>query len=311
MTLLKRKRVFAAAVESTIGTPVSLGAGNGGFNAYEIAIQPAIEVEEREAQGSMDRLSGVSSARKGLLTFKTDMGWDGTTTMPTWASVLLPACGWVESSQVYTPRSEGPGTNVKTLTMGVYEDGVLKSIAGAVGTAKINLTSGKMGVIEWSFEGVWQPPTDTSLIAPTHPTASPIKFSSATVQLNSVDLCVANVTYDLGNTIVMRECASTEAGFISGIVTDRYPKITADPESVLVATQDRHGIWVANTEYEFETVLDGPTDSTITITAPKSQILNSQEGDREKLQIDQLELGCNKNGATKDESLKITFSEAT
>ncbi len=315
MPLLKRKRVLAAKAEATIGTAESLTASEGAFNAYDVMIQPTVEVEQREAQGAFNYLSGVPGARMGTATFKTDLGWDGTATMPTWASVLFPGCGFVESSQVYTPRSEAPGSNVKTLTIGAYIDGVLKSIAGAVGTFTINLPSGRMGFIEWEFQGVLQAESDASIIAPTYPTASPIRFADATATYSAVDLTVENMTIAAGNQIVMREDPTTEAGYISGIITNREPRITCNPEAVLVATQARLASWLAATEAALSVALTGPapstTDSTITIAANKAQIINSQEGDRNRIVTDELEFACNKNGTTNDEEIKITFAEST
>ena len=310
MPLLKRRRVLAAKVETTIGTPIALAGADGAFNAYDVIIQPSITIERREAQGSFNRLAGVPGAQMGRATFKTDLGWDGTATVPTWASVFLPACGFVNATGVFTPRSEGPGSNVKTLTIGCYLDGKFKSIAGAMGTFKINLPAGRMAFIEWDFSGVWQEPSDVALIAPTYPDALPIRFADATVQYDAVDLVVENVTVDAGNNVIMRESAGTLAGYISALVTDREPKITANPEAVTVATQDRYGAWVDSTEAAFTVALNGPTTSTLTISAPAAQILNVQEADREGLVTDEIEWGCNKNGADADEELSLTFTAA-
>lgn len=311
MPLLKRKRVMAAKVETTIGTPEALTTAEGVYNVYELSIQATIAVDEREAQGSFNYLSGIPGAREGKATFKTDMGWDGTATLPKWASVLLTGCGYVDSSGTITPRSEAPGSNVKTLTIGVYEDGVFKSIAGAMGTFKIVCPSGKQCMIEWEFTGVWQAPTDVALIAPTYPTELPIRYSTATTTYNSVALCVENFTLDAGNEVILRECASTAAGYISALVVSRYPKATANPETVLVATQDRFGAWLASTEAILSVTLDTPTNSSLVISAPKAQIINVQESDRNKLMTDEVEWSLNRNGNTADQEVTFTFTAAS
>lgn len=310
--LLKRVRTIAAAVESTVGTAESLSASDGVFNAYNPEIQAEIDSEEREAQGSMDTLSHVPSGRAGTMTFATDMGWDGSA-VPEWASILLPACGYVESSQVYTPRSEAPGSNVKTLTLGMYENGLFKSLVGAVGTFKIVCPAGKIPMIEWEFKGVWQAPSDVAIIAPTYPTNTPLRFGAGTITYNSVAQVVENVTFDAGNEITMREDASKAAGFISGLITDRRPMVTLNPESQLVATQDKFGLWVAGTEAAFSCAIDGPTGTSsngnVTLAASKAQVKNITESDRGKIQVDEVELACNKNGATKDQQITITFTD--
>lgn len=308
MPLLKRKRLLAAATESTIGTAESLSASNAAFNVYDLMIQPNVEFEQRQAQGSIDQLSGVVGPYSGTATFKTDMGWDGTATLPTWASVLLPACGWVDSSNTFNPTSEAPGSSVKTLTLGAYIDGTRKILAGCMGSFQIVCPTGKMAYIDWTFQGVWQTMTDTSLLSPTYPTASPLKYTSATTTYDSVALCVENVTFDAGNNVIMRPCAGTAAGFVSALVTDRTPTITADPEATLVATQDRYGDLLSNAEAEFTITLDGANTSTIEISAPKAQYTNVQEADRNAMVTDALTFQCNKNGTTADQSLQIIFT---
>lgn len=315
MTLLKRKRVLAAKVETTVGTAETLTASDAAFNAYDVMIQPTIEVESREGQGAFNYLAGVPGARSGTATFRTDLGWDGTATMPSWASVFFPACGWVETSQVFNPTTEAPGSNVKTLTIASYQDGKKRLLTGAAGTFTVNLPAGRTGFIEWEFQGVWGGETDTAILAPTYPTASAIRFASAAATYNSVDLTVENVTFNAGNQVVLREDASTAAGLVSAIVTNREPRITCNPESVLVATQDRIAAWTGATESAFSVAIDGPapsaTTSTITFSAAKAQIINNQEGDRNRIVVDDLEFSCNKNSTTNDQELQITFAEST
>lgn len=310
MPLLKKIQTIAAKVETTIGTPITLAAADGVFNAWDIDLNPEIDVERREAQGSFDSLPSTVNARIGKMTFKSELGWSGTG-LPSWASILLPACGYVASSQVLTPRSEAPGSNVKTLTMGAYINGLFKSIAGAMGTFKIVGPTGKRAYIEWEFTGVWQPPIDTAIIAPTYPTGDALRFAEVTLTYNAVEQCIANFMLDAGNKVVMRECPSTAAGYISALVTDREPKITLDPEAQLVATEDRHGYWMAGSEYALSCAIGGPSDSILTIAAPKAQIVSLKQADREGLLIDEVDLMCNKNDTAKDEQVSITFTDET
>ena len=308
MPLLKKIQTIAAKTEATIGTAETLAAADGQFNAYDIDIQGEIEVEEREGQGAFNRLAGVAGARGGSFSFKTDIEWDGSATVPVWASTLLPACGFTNSSGVFTPKSEGPGSNVKTLTMGAYEDGRLKTLAGCAGNFRIVLPSGKKAYIEWSFQGVWQDITDTAIIAPTYPSDTVLRFASATVQYDSVDLCVAEASIDAGNEIILRECPDTDAGYKSALIVDRYPTISADPEATLVADDDPYQDWVDGDQAAWSVALDGPSSSTLTISAPAAQIFNIQGSDRGKLLTDDIEWRCNKNGANQNQELSLTFA---
>jgi hypothetical protein len=124
-----------------------------------------------------------------------------------------------------------------------------------------------------------------------------------TTTYNSVAMCLEQLSIMSGNEITMRDCL-TANGWASAIITDRKPSMKGNPESVLVATQDRSGIWRVGTEYS----LSAAIGSAITFTAPKAQITSITNGDRNKLAIDEIEWQCNKNGTTANQSLSIVFS---
>lgn len=309
MTMLKRKRAFAAKNETTPGTAESLTNAEGAFNAYNVMAQANIAMEEREGQGGFNYLSAVPGGYGGTLTFRTDLGWDGTSTEPTWASVLFPACGWVDTSGTFNPVTEAPGSNVKTATIGVFMDGVLKRLAGAMGTFQVVLPAGRMGYIDWTFTGVWQDPTTVAMITPTYPTASPLRFASATVTYTSDNLKVEQVTIDAGNNVILREDASTAAGYSTALITNRNPRITANPEFVSLSNPTTtFADWIASGTGEFSVTLDGPSTSTLEISAPVAQILNAQEGDRNGMVIHDIEWACLKNSATTDQELQFIFT---
>jgi hypothetical protein len=311
MTLLKRKRVLAASIETTPGTAMSLTGSDAAFNCYDIAIQTETELESREGQAAFGMRASVPGGYRGKVTFKHDASWDGTATEPSWADTFLPACGWVKSGQVFTPRTEAPGSNVKTLTIGVYIDGMRKLLRGCAGTFKLNCPTGKAAFFEFEFTGVWSSPTDTAILAPTYPSAQSLRFASSTTTWNSVALGVENITLDSGNTVILREDPSDVSGFLAGLITNRVVRITGNPESKLVATQDRYGKLLDMSEHSLTWSLDGPTNSVMTFTAPKAQIISLQEADRENLVVDEIEWQANRNGSNVDEECSITFTAAT
>jgi hypothetical protein len=312
MPLLKKVRQLAAKTETTIGTDASLGNSDVAFNAWDIMIQPNIDRAQREAQSDFGQISGVPGQYIGTATFKTDMGWDGTATEPSWADILLPACGWVKSGQVFTPRAEAPGSNVKTVTIASYQNGKIRKLTGAMGTFKVQLVSGKMAFIEWEFKGAYTAIADGSMLTQTAPTASPLRFASASAcSFNSIALEVESITIDAGNVMAAVEDPTTAAGVRHFLVTDRVPKITCNPEAILNSSQNRESIWLEGTEYAFALTMDGPTNSTLAFDAPKAELIALQEGDRNGMITDELEFQCNKNGNTNNASLSITFTAST
>ncbi len=310
MPLMKRRKVFACKTETTIGTAETLTATEGVYNAYQLMVQPQIPMELRESQGSFANLAAVPGGRQGTATFRTDLCWDGTNVEPKWASVLLPACGYVDSgSGVFTPRSEAPGANVKTLTIGEYVDGKRRLLTGCVGNFRFVFPTGRMGYIEWSFQGVWAGETDTAIITPTYPSDTPIRVASCpAASWDSVSLIFEQCVIESGNEITMRESPTAASGYINGIITSRKPKATCNPEAYLVGTQDRHGLWTSQGFATFALTLDGSSTSTIGFSAPRAQILNVQQGDRNALVTDELEFQFSRDGSTADTDLSITFT---
>ncbi len=307
--LLRRRSVFAAKVETTVGTAESLSGTDGAFNAEEFTIQPNVAMTRREGQGGFNYLAGVPEGMQGTCTVRMGMSYNGTD-IPSWASVLLPACGWVDTAGVFSPVTQGPGGagGVKTLTIGHYKDGKLALLSGAMGTFKIMAPTGKQAMIEFTFTGKYSSnETDTALIAPTYPTVLPLRVAAGALTFNSVNLCTSNVEVDAGNSVVMRECvnATDRSGFVSAIVTNRQPVITADPESVLVATQNRDSLWLSSSPQAFSLRI-GATGSSIKIDAPKAQIENKQQGNRNDIMIDDLTFLCTA-GSSVDTELTITF----
>lgn len=310
MTLLKRKRILAAKIETSPGTAETLAAADAAFNVYELTIQHEIEKTPREGQGSFGHLSSTTAGHKGRITFKTDLGWDGTATEPAWADTFFPACGLVKVTNTYTPRSEVPGTNVKTLTMAVYEDGRRKLMRGCVGTFRLVCETGKQAMIEWDFIGIWTTPTDLTMLAPTYPTVAPLRYASGVTEFNSVAMQCQSVTLDVANTLYLREgtSASNISGYIAGCITNRRPVITCNPEAKLIGTQDRYLFFRDSAEYVATFEISGPSSSKIVVSAPKASIENIQDADRESLIVDELTLLCGQNGSTADQEFSIVFT---
>lgn len=306
--LLKRKTVLAAEIEATAYTAESLVAADSNFNVFNVSVTPSIDFRQRPAADSFTQRLGTTGARMGSVTFSVDITGDGLGGVPTWASEFLPACGWVNSLGTFSPASEAPGSNVKTLTIGIYEDGRRKILRGCMGTFKVMLESGRDGVIEFTFTGAWGAVTDTAILTPTYPTQIPLRWANGTLTLNSVNLCAQRLEIDAGNTVIMREDPGNadSSGYKGALVTGRTVKGTIDPEAELVATIDPYGDWLANTERALVAALTDGTD-TCTFNVPKAQNTGIAEGDRNSLRTDNITFQGNYNSAGNDE-FTIVFS---
>lgn len=309
--LLRKRRIVAAKTETTVGTPISLAAADATYNCFDSEIQNNSDNDDREGQSAFSRLPSVAGQQIGVAKFKTEL-IGGTPTAPAWMTTLLPACGVYGAALIYSPTTNPPGSgNVKTVTIGMYEDGLFKSIAGAMGNAVFTFTAGKRIMIDWTFTGVWQPPSDVALIAPTYSTVTPIRFVSSSLLWGSWTPRVGEMSFDLGNDVQMREDGASAGGLLSAVIVGRKPMVKMDPESTLLASGagqgDVYGRWLAGTEAAMSwSCTSGST--TVAFSCPKAQLMKVTEADRNKIQIDQAEFQLNRGAAAGDDEFTITSS---
>jgi len=323
MVMLRKKRVVGAAIELTTGTKVAIGTfvdADSAENIFNSEIQPGIDFIPRPGQGSFSQLPGVTGLEKGTVTFSTEV-YGANTALPFWAQVLLPACGYVSAQAVtpwtFKPSSSGPVdgadySEVRTITLVVYEDGDYKMLHGCMGTWKLRLTSGRVAMIEWTFSGTWNTPGTATIPTPNYPIFIPAKFMATSFLIggSAPVSCIEAIEIDAGNSVTVRTCADQAGGVEGAVVVDRKVMITMNPESVPQATEAWYADWLAGTEVTGLSVPLTDTNNTITFTAGRIQRTNVQEGDREGIQIDNITWQANKvdqDGAGDDE-LQIVFA---
>lgn len=307
MTLLSRLSVLAVKVETTPGTAESLTAAEAAYNFMDAEMNADITVSTRPIQSSFRKLPGVPGSRAAEATFSLELIGDGAGTYPAWATTLLAGCGIAESpTDTATPLSEAPGTNVKTLTLGLYENGRRKLMSGAVGNVQFVITPGEPVMMNFTFRGVWQGVSDTAILAPTYPTLTPIRASNTGggFTINSVAQTFASATFDVGNQITLRPSTATTTGFAHGVITDRTPTWSIDPEAKLVATQDVFGDWVAGTTRALSFALIDAQD-TVRFLAPAVQKQTVSNADREGLRVDTQTLLCCRDGANAEFTIEF------
>lgn len=303
--LLKRLSVVAIETEATSGTAETLVSADSNFNIYNATTTPNIETRERLREDSFSTRRSSVGPRSGSITFMVDITGDGAAGVPTWAAELLPACGFVNNSGTFEAKAEAPGSNVKTLTIGHYENGRKKLLYGCAGNVKFILQSGQDAMAEFTFTGVWGGVTDEAMPSPTYPSDVPLRFAGSTITLGGVTPCVQQVEVDAGNNVVLREDATNATGFKSAIVSDRKVVGTLDPEAELVATKDVYGNWLAGTEEALTIEVEDASDK-MTLSMPKAQITTIADGERNQLRTDQISFKANFDSAANDE-LTIAF----
>lgn len=288
--MLTKRRVVAAKVEGVEGTAEALTTAEGGILAIDPKVDVDITMHERNvSKASLGKFASLPGSRRASISFKVEVKGAGSaysaSVLPA-LDVYLMACG-AGRTLVVTPGSETvtyapASTGVSSITIGCYEDGVLKSIKGARGTCKITMKQGEQVMMEFEFTGVWNGATDVALLAPTYESTIPPIFRSATFTIASYAAVMSAINIDFGNSMHLRESVNTAEGFLSNVITDRNPTGDFDPEMVLVATHDWYGIWLAGTPGALSIGAIGATQyNKFTLTAPKLLATKVSDDDAE------------------------------
>lgn len=310
--LLRRRRQFAAAVETTTGTAVSLTASNAQFLMYDGDLTPEIDMVERESQGSLSMLTPIPGARAARLTRTMHLHGSGGSGLPSWATTLLDAAGFTNSSGTFSLDSD----NDTTLTVASYEDGRLFQLLGARATFTWAFRAHQPAESQWEMMGKLVEPTDVALLSPTYPTVVPPTFSSATLTVGGTAYKVSELVITLGNELVMREDANADddatrtddgTGYHACAIVNRSLRITMDPEAVAFSTKNWYQDLMDGDTAALSIVLGSAANNTITISAPAIALMSAAPGDRNGIMVDQLEFVPTRSSADDDE-MTVAFS---
>lgn len=306
MPLLKKRRVLAAKQETTVGTPIALTSGvDEMINAYDVQIDADIGYNERVYEGAFGRQAGVTGTRAGSLKFKIEAAGSGAAgTAPAYALTLLPACGMTTAAGVFSPSSAFG--NQKSITIAVYEDGIVKKLVGAMGSWKFDAEDGHVPYFEFDFKGVWASPADATMFTPQFSAVIPPRFTAATLTIGAYTPTCSKISLDYGNKVELREDVTNVTGFISAIIVDRVPKGQLDPEATTIATYDAFGIFTAGTTAAL-TCTYGSSGTGLTIASPALQYSGIKEGDRNGKVTHNLDFMVLQNGSSPDDELTITY----
>lgn len=304
--LLSKISVLAAKIEKAVGTAETVTAADATWLAYDVKLSPKITLTERQKQGGFGRLASVPEGHAAECTFAIDLTAGSAT--PSWAAVFLASCGLGPLSGAYQLDNRPPeaaGSTTETITIAQYENGKRRAMYGCMGNAVFKFVAGKLVRVEFTYQGVWQGETDAAILEPTYLTDSPLRFVSSALELTSGspswNPLVESLSLDLGNKIYLRPDSSTAKGFHSAVISDRLPKVTINPEAVLVATQDVIDHWLDYDVFAASWAASEGGDSA-TFETSNLQIINPQRGDREGVMTEEIEAQIN------DDDLEITFA---
>ena len=241
MPLLTRKRLILAQTESVYGTDPSPG-GTEAILVRDLNITPL----QSDVVGR-DLIRPYLGASEQLLantrvecTFSVELAGSGTAgTAPRYGPALK-ACGLSETSVVGTSVTYAPvSSSFSSITIHYNIDGVLHKLTGARGTFSLSCAVGEIPTIDFTFTGIYNPPSDTAAPSVTYADqATPLIFKAGNTSgfsLLSYSTCLQSVSMDIGNTIIYRELVNCTKEVL---LTDRSATGTVVIEAPTIAAKD-------------------------------------------------------------------------
>ena len=311
--LLTRRVQVAAKLETDKGIAEALTATEGTLLAYDPVFNfDPTQFKRNPYRKTLSRMNSVPGQQLCELTLQCEvMG-------PPFANkgtacifgTLLQACGFDETldsgvDNVYLPLSTGH----KTITLAVYEDGIMKKFCGAMGNVRIICKVGEPLMAEFTFQGKYSTHSDTAMLSPTYPASKPLIFQNATVTIFNDSLLMQNLEINMQNTVIMRDKPQDSTGFDYAIITERNPVMTFDPEAELVATHDFLGKLISTTEAAVSIVITATDNTELTISLPKARYTGVPNADRDGMRT--YSATCELNMSSGDDEVSITFAGTT
>lgn len=294
--------------EAQEGIAEALVAGDAGVYAYNVAIEyEDVFEEDNSLSGDASPFEGTySGPRAATLSFDTPISGSGTAaTEPQW-SMLLQATRWgvnVAATVVWTPDSDAP----PSITLGFYVDGTYHQIHGACGDAVMNFTSGKRGIISWTFNGVYNAMDDVALLAGvSYPDETAPAWIGGAFTFDTESMMASTLAFSLNNNVVQRPDPSAAKGLLSyTVVGKRHFGIEMDPETVSKATKDWAVFMEGNNTGILTWTLGPAAGNQIVFNCPGAQIRKISHGNRDLLAITAMSVEPIRD-ASGDDEISIT-----
>ena len=269
------------------------------------------EAKTLQRQGPSDTLASfqtVYGGRTATITFKVELKGSGAAgTVPKFAK-LLQACGMSETIVADTSVTYKPDTTaIPSGVLYYYQDGKRRIMRGVRGNAKFVLQAREYGYIEFTMTGHPDAETDTAMIDPTYSTVIPEQVVGGGISVGGTLIDVTKVEIDLGNEISKPESINAANGVGEIRIASRDVSGMIDPEAVLVATRPFEADWTSNTTRSFTTGAIGDTAGNIyTITAASMYLKDIQDGEREGIRTNEIQVGFSESSGDDEISLILT-----
>lgn len=308
--MLTRKVTLLAKKETTYATDATPVAADAVLVKSGVDVKVVGEELTRDFyRSSLSPLAHVIGERYAEVKFATELKGQGAAGTATEVSPLFQACGFAETvtggtSVVYAPSSAA----FSSVTLYIYRDGIIYKVLGCRGSFDVDMTVGKYGVINWTFQGLYQVPVDGALVAGASydATLPPICFG-ATFSIGGYSAVATKLALNMANSLAMRKDLNNTTGIREVLITgwdDRGGSF--DPEAIVEATHPFYGNWIGGVQSALTITIGSAAGNRCVITAPKVQYKAITPGDRDGIYVYDVPLRLAQN--TGDDEVIFSFT---
>lgn len=306
--MLIRREAILFELESTYRDSTTADASDA---VFVFDVNWSNEAKTLQRQGPSDTLASfqtVYGGRTASVTFKVELKGSGTAGDAPEFGKLLQACGMSETIAASTSVTYAPDTtSIPSGVLYYYQDGKLKIMRGVRGNAKFVLEAREYGMIEFTMTGHPVAETDAAIVNPMYSSVIPPQVVGGAVAIGGTSVEVTKVEIDLTNEIA-QPLSINEANGVGEIrIASRDVSGTIDPESELVATNPFESDWTSNSTNAFTTGAIGGTAGNIyTITSSNLYYKDIQEGEREGIRTQDIQIGFAESSG--DDEISLVFT---
>ena len=298
-SLSLNQRFLFAKVEGTPGTMETLTGADFNVLIRNPEITPIVEWADdasKSATGYHDEDEDIAGAQSATIAFTVRLGiGDTISTNPNWVK-FMNGCGLKDNGYSSTGVGLWPQAvyDNKTLTIWVYDvstgadtpNGMVYKFAGCMGNCVVTQDGvGKPMVANFTFTGKCIDVEDVTTLpaGADFDTAHAEKALNQTLAFGGVNQKVSSWSLDLGNEISPLINQGDLTGYDYYQITNRKPRLTANPLAMAVATDDAWGKMISGltgTQAVFVTGIS-LTGANIGLKIPRAQRVAAAPGNRE------------------------------
>lgn len=183
---------------------------------------------------------------------------------------------------LYSPAS----TAIPTIAGYAHKDGLLWKILDAAGNLGINVDTGGIGRLNFTFRGLFLSKTDIAVpSAPVFDTTRPPVYKNGALVLNRVVSAIAALSVDLNNDLPNPPDPNTVEGFAGAIITRRNITGRVDPQEAKIATRNLFADFRAGTKRIMHARWGAVAGNRVAITIPAALYSGQEDQDRELIAV--------------------------